>query len=329
MPSELRTQSALEWASTVTRRHYAKHRAELDSLVLATVPSYESSVAARLDELASGVDAFREAYDGKHSAPQFTRPWRLRWLQRALFWTYLLGVLISFGLMVPAGGRSVGATDFSLISWPLFVGLSAVLFVLGVLAQLALRLPVVPGIPPRGDLAWLAPVFGTITLAVMIVNFIVEEGVQPGWIVLTAVALLVSFAYCLTRLVQRRRDPDLTRLVDTFEGTRIRAAKNSLKARADDCADAIEHDFNELSSSERTRLLAELNAATEELQRRGFIRTISPEEKKEVAQRQRRRRRPMVPGFLLLERRVQELWTHGSELPITWHAYQYLPKMKR
>ena len=329
MPNELHTQSALEWAVTVAPRHYAKHRAELDSLVLATVPSYERSVAARLDALSSGVDSSREASDREHAAAQFTRPWRVRWLRKALFWTYLLGILISFGLMVPAGGRSVGAADFSLIDWGLFVALSAISFVIGVLAQLALRFPVVPGMPPRRDLAWLAPAFGALTVAVMIVNYIVEENVQLGWVVLTAVALLASFVYCLTRLVQRRRDPALTKLVDTSEQTRIRAARDSLIARADSCADAIEHDFDALSPSERARLLTELDAATEELRRRGFIRAISQQEKKDVARRQHVRKRPMVPGFLLLERRVQQLWTHGSEFPITWHAYQYLPLKKR
>lgn len=201
------------WAARVTPRQYATHRPELDELVLAAVPAYAKSVHARLDELAASVAASRETYDRNHSAPQFIRPWRVRWAQNALLWAYLLGILISFGLMFPIGGRSTGNINYDAIDWALAVMLSSIFFVVGVMAQLARRFPIVPGVPPRKDLAWLPTVFGVPTIVMMIVNFTVEENVQPGWIALTGAAVLVSVIYCLTRVAQRGLNPTLTRLV--------------------------------------------------------------------------------------------------------------------
>jgi hypothetical protein len=311
MPDDAPTQTAVEWASTVSRRRYRDRRAELDALVVATVPDYRAAVDSRLEAFAAGVTAFRETYDEEHSAARFTRPWRLRWLQRALFWVFLLGIVLSFGLMFPVGGRSVGA-DFSLIDWGTFVMLSAISFVIGVLAQLARRLPIVPGIPPRKDLAWLPTGFGVPTIVMMIVNFNLEPGVQLGWIVLTALALLVSFAYGVTRAVQRGRNPDLTRRVDTSERTRLLATRESLKARADDCADLIESDFNALPAEDRRRVLAGYDAAAQELRRRGLQPGTSPHAV-----------RPPIPGYLVLERRAKELWNPAypdseSGLPLNW-----------
>lgn len=311
MPDDAPSRTAFEWASTVTRRRYRAHRAELDARVVATVPNYRAAVDARLEAFAAGVAAFRQAYDDEHSAARFTRPWRLRRVQRALFWVFLLGILTSFGLMFPVGGRSVGA-DFGMIDWGLFVMLSAMSFVIGVLAQLARRLPVVPGIPPRKDLAWLPTGFGVPTVVMMIVNFTLEHDVQPGWIGLTAFALLVSFAYCITRLVQRRRNPNLTRLVDTSEQAGVRATRESLKARADDCADLIESDFNALPAEDRRRLLDGYEVAAQELRRRGLKVVRWPHADQ-----------PAIPGYLVLERRAHELWDPEypepeSGLPLNW-----------
>jgi hypothetical protein len=312
MPDAATSPTAVEWASTMSRRSFREKRAELDALVVATVPNYQVAVDRRLEAFAAGVEEFRREYDIEHSAARFTRPWRLRRLQRVLFWVFLLGILISFGLMFPVGGRSVGAADFGLVDWGLFVMLSAISFVIGVLAQLARRLPVVPGIPPRKDLAWLPTGFGVPTVAMMIVNYNFERGVQPGWIVLTSLALLVSFAYCVTRAVQRGRNPNLTRLVDTSERARVLATRESLKARADDCADLIESDFNALPAKDRRRLLDEYEAAARELRRRG----VNPGTRPHAT-------RPAIPGYLLLERRAHELWDPNhpeSEMvmPLNW-----------
>jgi hypothetical protein len=238
----------------------------------------------------------------------------LRRLQRVLFWVFLLGILTSFGIMYPAGGRSRGPVNLANVPWDLMVMLSAISFVIGVLAQLVRRLPVVPGIPPRKDLAWLPTAFGVPTIVMMIVNLNWYDDVQPGWIVLTAVALLVSFAYSVTRAVQRRANPNLTRLVDTSERARVLATRESLKARADDCADLIESDFNALPGEDRRRLLEGYEAAAQELRRRGLKIVKLP-----------RADRPAIPGYALLERRVQELWDPEypepeTGLPLYWRA---------
>src|SRR5687768_9893543 len=135
MPDSAPSQTAFEWASTVTRRHYRAHRAELDALVIATVPRYRAAVEARLAEFAAGVMAFREEYDAEHSAARFTRPWRFRWVQKALFWVFVLGIVTSFAMMYPAG-RSVYYPN---LPWALLAMLSAISFVIGVLAQLVRR----------------------------------------------------------------------------------------------------------------------------------------------------------------------------------------------
>jgi hypothetical protein len=144
--------------------------------------------------------------------------------------------------------------------------------------------------------------------------------------------LVVSIAYCITRISQRRSDPELTREVDLSESKRMRTWANNVEAQAEQCADRIERDFAALPEAERQRVLAELTAARTVLQQRGLIGTWDEKKRSEIARRRfKRLGRPMIPGFLLLERRVQEVWKpYGSEpdmgLPVTWHVVEYLPK---
>lgn len=323
--------SAASWASTVSTRRYAARRSELDELVVAVIPSYRMAVTGRLDDFAASVRGARDRYDSRHLGAQFIRPWRIRWAQQSLFWVFILGIVGSFALMYPVGGRAIGAVDFSAIDWALFVMLSAILFVLGVIAQLLRRLPLRAGIPPRKDLAWLPAALGTPTLVMMIVNLDSKPRVEPLYVTITAVALTASILYALTRIVQRRRNPQLTQLVDTSEKARLRASADSIKAEADRAADLIERDFHALAPHHRALITSELEDAVAVLQERGLIRTLSAAEKKQLAQRQIIGRRPMVPGFLLLERRVQAVWDPyfsepGTQLGVTWHVAELLPK---
>ena len=321
----------MAWATTASLDEYERHRDEFDRLVIAVAPGYEAAVNRRLDEFETRVTAARERYDANHSGPQFVRPWRVRWAQRALFWLFFLGITGSCAFMFPNGGRvhaSVSSHD-----WPLNVMISSILFVVGVIALLLRRLPVRPGIPPRRELAWFPVALGVPTIANMFLLLSSVPGVQTGWIVLAIVALAVSIAYAITRIVERRRNPELTRQVDASESKRLRIWADNLKIQADQCADRIERDFAALPESERSRMLAELSAATAVLRQRGLIGTWSDQDRKSLGRLAIRGQRPMIPGFLLLERRVQEVWRpRGSELGmtlrVTWHVPEYLPLQK-
>ncbi len=332
MPAEDPSQTAVEWASTVSARDYQHHRDDLDRLVLAVEPTYEAAVHGRLEEFESLVTAARERYDERHSGAQFVRPWRLRWAQYALFWAFFLGITGSFAFMYPAG--RAGGADFSRVDWAQWVMFSSICFAVGVVAQLLRRLPVRRGIPPRRDLSWFPTALGVPTIGMMIWHLNFTPGTEPGWIVLTGASLAVSIAYSITRITQRRSDPELTREVDLSEKKRMRIWANNLEAQAEQCADRIERDFAELPEAQRQRVLAELTAARTVLQQRGLIRTWDKQKRSEIARRRfKRLGRPMVPGFLLLERRSQELWKpYGSEpgmvLPARWRVVEYLPAQR-
>lgn len=322
------SQTAVEWASTVSAREYKDHREDLDRRVLAVAPEYEAAVDARLEEFEVLVAAARDRYDERHSGAQFVRPWRLRWAQYALFWAFFLGITGSFAFMYPSGRGSV---DFSRVDWAQWVMFSSICFAVGVVAQLLRRLPVRRGIPPRKDLSWYPTALGIPTIGMMIWHLNFTPGTQPGWVVLTGACLAVSIAYSITRITQRRSDPELTRQVDLSEKKRMRIWADNLKAQADQCADRIERDFMALPDAERQSVLDELTAARAVLQQRGLIRTWDKSKRREIARRRfKRLGRPMVPGFLLLERRVQELWRpHASEpgmtIQVTWRVAEYLP----
>jgi hypothetical protein len=86
-----------------------------------------------------------------------------------------------------------------------------------------------------------------------------------------------------------------------------------------------------LPEADRSRVLAELGAATAVLRERALIHTLSDEEKNVFARRRVKEHRPMVPGFLMLERRVQDLWRPFSPEPggtprVTWLVAEYLPQ---
>ena len=200
----------IAWASAVSRRHYAAHRDELDALIVAMVPSYQSTVAAQIERFETEAASAIATYDAEHAVAASARPRHPR-VAIALWYLSFLATTIGFGIMLPIGGRSTGASRFPDSSWKYLIVVSFALFALGVLVQLVRDLPRRSGVPPRKDLAWLPIILGVPALAVMFLRVRQNIGVNPLWAALTAAVLLVSLAYCVDRLVRRRRDPELTR----------------------------------------------------------------------------------------------------------------------
>ena len=215
-----------------------------------------------------------------------------------LFWVYFLGVTGALAIMAPSGGRVYAAAYFPSSWWKYAIVISFALFALGVAAQLVRAHPRLSGTPPRKDLSWLPTVLGVPTILKMLQRVNEDIGVDPLWLVLTCAVLAVSIAYCLIRIVQRRRDPQLSRLVDAGETTRERTLRDTLLRHADECAERLAARFQSLPASDRRRLTDSLERAAQVLRERGLIYTPASGRAKRPARAQvkngRRRSRFLV-----------------------------------
>lgn len=326
-PADTDVAAAAAWASKVSRRRYASHRHELDALVVATVPSYERTVAEELVRFESAVASSAERYDAAGPLPE-ARPRRR--LQLVLLWVIVLGAAGAFGSMVPIGGRAMGAAEFSSSDWQYLVIVSCALFVAGVVAQVLRGILQGPAVPAAGkDPAWLLTVLGVPTIAVMLWRVSQDIGVDVIWVIVTGAALAVSLVYSLLRLAERRRNPELVHRIDTRETERQRVLRDQLHELADEHGKRIAQAFAALPAADRDRLTRALGDAAAVLRDRGIIRRLVPGEAKRIA-RGGINLRAMVPGFLLLSRKVQEVWRPdnampGGRLPVRWLVIEFEP----
>lgn len=331
MPSNVPTQTAAQWAATVSRRGFRRHRDRLDELILETVPAYRASVTSILDDFANAVRSERDRYDVEHDVARLLRPWKANWAKLALFWVSLLGCITAVAMMIASGGTSI---DFGDIDWTLMAPLASVAYTLGVAAHLAGTLPLVRGIPPKSGLSWLPPVCGLIVVAAEANLVRADLGISPAWLAISIVAFVVSAIYFVLQRLSRSKNRDLAREADSLEEKRLVANGDRIELQADEYADRIEAAFHALPSADQRKITLQLAAATDILRERMIIRTPAPAEVGYIRQRIHRHYRPMVVGMLMLEKRVQREWDSSfseprTRRPVHWSLYEYTPPSRR
>ncbi|MDJ0335772.1 MAG: hypothetical protein ACOH10_05965 [Rhodoglobus sp.] len=294
------------WASTVSRRHYSARRDELDALIIAMVPSYQSTVTAELERFESGASSAISQYDAEHAGPAYARPPHPR-LAVVLFWVYFFATAVAFGIMLPIGGRSVGASRFPDSSWQYLIVVSFALFAVAVLTQLIRAFPLRPGVPPRKDLAWLPAVLGIPALVVMYLRVRQDIGVDPLWANLTAAVLSVSVLYCIIRWVRRARHPELTRVVDSADDVRVRTLRARVLELGNRHAERIIEHFDALPRDERDTLRDAFDSSADILRNRGLVGRGQPRDRRRITKVSVGRLTP-VPGFLLLATAISRAW---------------------
>lgn len=320
--------TAAQWASTVSPARYKKHRDEFDSLLIASVPGYREKVAVTFEGFVRKVRDAQSEYDAEHDVARLQQPLTPTWFTSTLWWISVLGGIVAFALMVARGGPSVTISD---ADWNIRALLASVAFAAGVCAQLLRVWPLRRSVPPRRDVAFISTVFGAIALGIMMALITIGVAVSPVWAVITGGALAASTAYAIPYVMARRRDPELTSRVDSIEEDRLTAAGDRLEDLADDCADALEADFGALTAADRKAVNAELAAATRVLRERGIIRTPTAAGMNYIRLRATRDIRPFFPGFLLLEKLVQQVWNPAfseprTRLRVRWSTTEYGPK---
>ena len=118
------------------------------------VPRDEVTIIEELGRFETAAASAITQYDVEHSGPAHARGCYPR-IQLALMCVVFLATDTVFGIMLPTGGRSAGASRFPDSSWKHLIVVSFAQFALAVLTQLVRAVPIRPGIPPRKDLAWL------------------------------------------------------------------------------------------------------------------------------------------------------------------------------
>lgn len=318
--------TAAQWASTVSTAHYKKHRDELDSLVTKSVPGYHEKVTEILAGFVRNLRDDQARYDAEHDVVRLMRPLRPTLLTSALWWISILGGTFAFAVMLARGGPSV---SYDTIAPDLRALLASLAFAAGVTAQLIRALPLRRSVPPRRDIAWVSTTLGAVALVIMIRLATTDGSISPLWIGITGVALTASAAYGVHYVRVRRRDRELTSLVDSIEEDRLDASADRLEQFADKCGDALEEAFKALPPSDQAILKSELSDATRILRDRGIIGAA-----RYIRLRAVRTRRPMIPGSLLLEKLVQETWNPSYSEPrtrrrVNWLVTEYLPKRRQ
>ena len=300
-------------------------------LVLAAVPGHAATVTATLDEFAAAVKAGSEKYDEEHSVRSLLRPLKVTWLTIALFWISLLGGIVAFAVMIVTGGPSF---DFEDARWDIRVPIAALVFAAGVVSQLLRALPRGRTGPPRRDYALISTAFGAGALALMLRLPTAGVPVEPVWVIVTSLALVASLATAVPQIIARRRDRELTRRVDALEEDRLTASGTRLEELADAFAHRLEDEFAALPAADQKTLTAQWAAATNVLRERGIIDTPTGHGARAIRLRATRHLQPLFPGFLLLEKRVQELWDPSyseprSRLRVNWFLTEYQPRSRR
>lgn len=326
MNSSAADHAAIEWARTVTPARYKKHRDELDRLILAPLPHYDSAVMATIDNFGRAVQTEREAYDLEHSVDLVLRPWRIGWAKRVLFWVAFFGVVGSLVIFVPVG--RIGGWEVPIQN---IIPAAAVLFMIGVAASLLRQLPWRPGYPSVRGLSWMPAVCGVLLIALSVSPVMTDDRVSPAWLALVAAGTLASAAQQMANLVAARRHPELAAQAKTIEEDRLNANADRLKAQADKCADQLEADFRALSTREQDLVMSTLESATAQLRARHIVGTPTPDGARLIGQRATGYHRPLFPGMLILEKRVQQLWKPSFSEPrdartVNWFIVEYLPK---
>lgn len=323
-------ETASQWASTVSRRRYRKHRVELDALVMASVPGYAAKVDQVLGSFVEKVRDGRERYDVEHDVARLMRPLTPTVFTSALWWISLLGGIVAFATLV-ARARSV---SHDVIDTDVRVMLAGLMIAAGVAAQLIRALPIRLTVPPRRDPAWISTAFGVVAFAIMVAEALTDERVDVLWIAVAGIALAASGAYAIPYVIARRRDRALAARVDAMEEDRLVAASDRLERLADECADALEELFLASPTADQRTMELELARATRVLRDRGIIGTPASAGAGFIRRRTTRYLRPMFPGFLLLEKLVQEVWDPAFSEPqdrrnVNWFVTEYLPKRGR
>lgn len=294
------TSAAAEWAATVSARAYPRSRHVLDELVVNTVPAYAAIVDEELDRFEKSAVHARVRLDAPYQALWSIGP-GMDNIRGFLGAVVIVSIAISFGLAFPGGSR-IGVSIP--LEWrPVMMTVSSICLVVAVVAQLARLAPYVRHVPPRDNSAWVTLVFGV--PAVVYMHWMQQQdiGIPPAAVVVAFIALIVSTVGCLARLARRRRDPRLTKKVDAAAKGRTKALRKAVIALANDRAQRLVERFATLPERDRSRLIDELSRAVDALEARGLARP--PRVRGDGPPRDRRTRRGLFPGLLLLSHRVE------------------------
>ena len=302
--SHVTPSTASEWAAHVSRRSYRRSRHVLDELIINTVPAYAAIVDEELGRFERGAMKTRVNLDAPYQAMWSIRPAVDR-LVGVLSAVVLVSVAISVGLTFAGPGR----TGVSIpVEWrPWMMTLSSICLTVAAVSQPLRWLPYARHIPPRDGLAWVIPGFGIPIVALMFWLYQQDIGIPQAAVVIAFVGLIVSSCACVARLMRRLRDPRRTKKVDQAAKGRRKAIRTAVVSLADASAKRLVEKFTSLPENDQACLRDELNRAAAQLEKRGLA-TASRTGEARTA-KDRRNRRGMFPGLLLLSHRVEAVNT--------------------
>lgn len=282
-------------------RRYKKARHELDELVVRTVPAYAAIVDDELDRFEQASIKLRVKLDSPYQAP-----WSINRatdnVTNLLTAIVIFFIAISLGLTFPGGARTgVSIPD----EWrPPMISVSSIAFTIAAVAQLGRWVPYRHHVPPKDGLAWVTLVFGVPVVAWMYWLQQHNFGIALAPVLVAFGALLVSTVGCLARLLRRLRDPQLTKKVDAAAKERRKALRTGVVSLVNASAHRLVAKFVALPQQDQWRLRDELGRAAAQLESRRLITAPRSSARPQVLM-DRRNRRGIFPGFLMLAHRIE------------------------